>query len=160
MKIPKTFIPKNKEEINLNEIKDTITDLESIIPKSVNGFGCEEKIITEFVNNYYLYDNDLISKLVQRCYINIYKLNKMAVAKYDKSNKKIALMEHKTQQDLTNNLRQISEYLTDYNMVDRHDYIKKRLLFKDNILAWLDGDKCFIESAAFHYKSLGFEPFN
>lgn len=159
MKIPKTFVSKKEGEINLNKATP-VTDLESLIPESVNGLKHEEKIITEFVNKYYLYDNELIDKLVQKCSIDIYQLDRMAVVKYDKNNKKIALMEYKKQQDLTNRLKQISEYIEDYNLVGLRDYLKKRLLLKSNILIYLDGDKCFIESAAFHYKSLGFEHFN
>lgn len=160
MKIPKTFISSDKKEIDPSKIEITTMGLEDLIPKSVNGMNCEEKIVTEFVNNYYLYDNELIDKLVQTCCIDIYQLNRMAVVKYDKCNKKIALMEYKKQRDLINRLQEISEYLDTYYMTERRDFLKKRLFSKNNILVWIDGDKCFIESTTFHYKSLGFEPFN
>ncbi len=155
MKVPETFVSKDKKEIDPSKIEITTMSLEDLIPKSINRMSCEEKIVTGLVNSYYVYNPDF-NRLAQDYPI----VSRMAIARYDDGNKKIVLMEYKKQHDLINSLQEISEYIDTYHMNDRRDFLKKRLFSKNNILVWLAGDDCFTESAAIHYKSLGFEPFN
>lgn len=149
MKLPTIFVPKNKKETDTDKIEISAMGLEDLIPKSINGMSCDEKIITGLTYNYYVYNPDF--KYLPKDYPLI---NRIAIAKYCKGDKKIVLMEYKKEHELIDTLQELSE---DINFSRALDRLNKTLLSKNNILVYLDGDKRFIESAACHYKNLGFK---
>lgn len=149
MKLPTIFVPKNKKETDTDKIEISAMGLEDLIPKSINGMSCDEKIITGLIYNYYVYNPDF--KYLPKDYPLI---NRIAIAKYCKGDKKIVLMEYKKKYELIDTLQELSE---DINFSRALDRLNKTLLSKNNILVYLRGDKRFIESAAYHYKNLGFK---
>lgn len=158
MKLPTIFVPKNKKETDTNKIEISVLSLEDLIPKSINGMSCDEKIITGLTYNYYVYNPDF--KYLPKDYPLI---DRIAIAKYCKGDNlqrrpdehtKIVLMEYKKEHELIDTLHELSENINFRWALDR---LNKTLLSKNNILVYLDGDKRFIESAADHYKNLGFK---
>lgn len=141
MKLPKSFIPEHKKEIDLSNTKLPVINLEGLIMESINGMSCDEKTITKLVDSYF-------SDKIKMLGIKIESVERMAITRYKYNFNCITFFEYKTEADLTDNIKYFNKYL--FN-------IEKKFLFKNNILIYLDGYNNFVEKGRSHYEDLGFE---
>ncbi len=148
MKIPQVFIFKGtetsgeKKDIK-KEYKNSLEDF--IIDKEI--MGCERFSIydIDITNPDFLHVRGIGPEVVE----------KAVFANYADST--IMLVQYKTQEDLTKNLKQL--FKKGILLYENHSKIEfiEIFLFKNNIAVYLQGRDDFNKKAAEHYRNLGFK---
>jgi len=151
MKLPGTFVPNNKKDLDLAKLKKKHKlELEEIIPPSVQGFGSDGKFFTKVVDSY-VESNEMIHWGVKP---NL--LRRIAVVRYDKGNK-ITLVEYKSEEGLSNSLEKLvkkgKKYFSDHYNCKFTD----KFLYKSDITIYLYGSDNFTQEVSDYYKFLGFK---